>query len=104
MNKSPNVISEKNESHQFPWAVSLGAGGAALIIILILVFCVRKVQNSRNNNYLTGQGEVDRLTLENTKRNRLANQRRASNSKETGFSNSLPSYDDHMGNTRPSLY
>lgn len=95
---------KKNESHQFPWAVSLGAGGAALIIILILVFCVRKVQNSRNNNYLTGQGEVDRLTLENTERNRLANQRRASNSKETGFSNSLPSYDDHMGNTRPSLY
>eukprot|EP00105_Crassostrea_gigas_P039334 XP_019923482.1 PREDICTED: uncharacterized protein LOC105329838 isoform X2 [Crassostrea gigas] len=95
---------KKNGSHQFPWAVSLGAGGAALIIILILVFCVRKVQISRNNNYLPGQGEVDRLTLENTERNRLANQRRASNSKETGFSNSPPSYDDHMGNTRPSLY
>ncbi|XP_034338569.2 C-type mannose receptor 2 isoform X2 [Magallana gigas] len=95
---------KKNGSHQFPWAVSLGAGGAALIIILILVFCVRKVQISRNNNYLPGQGEVDRLTLENTERNRLANQQRASNSKETGFSNSPPSYDDHMGNTRPSLY
>nr|XP_034338569.1 uncharacterized protein LOC105329838 isoform X2 [Crassostrea gigas] len=95
---------KKNGSHQFPWAVSLGAGGASLIIILILVFCVRKVQISRNNNYLPGQGEVDRLTLENTERNRLANQRRASNSKETGFSNSPPAYDDHMGNTRPSLY
>nr|XP_022345413.1 uncharacterized protein LOC111137971 isoform X2 [Crassostrea virginica] len=89
--KIPEPIEKKEKTrlHRFPWAVSLGAGGAALVIILILIFCVRrKVQNRRNNNYLAGQGEVDRLTLENTERNRLASHR-SPNARETGFS-SLP--------------
>ncbi|XP_022345413.2 uncharacterized protein LOC111137971 isoform X2 [Crassostrea virginica] len=92
--KIPEPIEKKEKTrlHRFPWAVSLGAGGAALVIILILVFCVRrKVQNRRNNNYLAGQGEVDRLTLENTERNRLASHR-SPNARETGFSSLPPTY------------
>lgn len=103
------MISEKEVEHSFPWAVSLGAGGATLVIIVILVFCARrKVEKRRHNDHLANQAEVDRLTRENTERNRWTNQR-SLNSENQPISMEIriagpppPPYEEYV--TKPSLY